>query len=235
MWQTIGIWIGALLTLSIYSFLYKDNPFYKFAEHLFVGVSAGYGVALTWHQLLVPYLVNPLFRGVEQADGTVVHRWILIIPMIIGLLYLTRFFPKVSWLSRWPISLAIGTGAGLGITAEMQSNVIRQLHASMVSLDPNHILNEVAVRTAGAEPIYLGISGVVNNIVILIGILSVLSYFFFSLKHVGPLGFSAKLGIWFLMVTFGAAFGYTVMARISLLIGRMQFLLGDWLHIVASQ
>jgi hypothetical protein len=34
------------------------------------------------------------------------------------------------------------------------------------------------------------------------------------------------------MVAFGAAFGYTVMARISLLIGRMQFLLGDWLHLM---
>jgi len=234
MWQTIGIWIGALLTLCIYSFLYKDNPFYKFAEHLFVGVSAGYGVAITWYQVLVPYLINPLFRGIEQADGTMVHRWWLIVPMIVGLLYLTRFFQQVSWLSRWPISLAIGTGAGYAITSEMQANVIRQLHASMVSLDPNHLLNEIAV-TSGAEPIYLGIGGVINNIVILIGILSVLSYFFFSLKHVGALGFSAKLGIWFLMVTFGAAFGYTVMARISLLIGRMQFLLGDWLGIVSSQ
>jgi len=37
---TIGTWVAAFLTLSIFSFLYKDNPFYKFAEHLMVGVSA---------------------------------------------------------------------------------------------------------------------------------------------------------------------------------------------------
>ena len=34
------------------------------------------------------------------------------------------------------------------------------------------------------------------------------------------------------MISFGASFGYTVMARVSLLLGRFQFLLGDWLHLV---
>jgi hypothetical protein len=57
-------------------------------------------------------------------------------------------------------------------------------------------------------------------------------YFYFSKKHEGALGVSAKIGIYFLMVSFGAAFGYTAMARISLLIGRLQFLLGDWLGII---
>ncbi|GAI60092.1 unnamed protein product, partial [marine sediment metagenome] len=40
--KSIMVWIAAILTLSIYSFLYRDNIFYKFAEHLFVGVSVGY-------------------------------------------------------------------------------------------------------------------------------------------------------------------------------------------------
>ena len=47
----LGIWVSALLTLAIYSFLYKDNPFYKLAEHIFVGVSTGY--------LLVVAVINP--------------------------------------------------------------------------------------------------------------------------------------------------------------------------------
>jgi hypothetical protein len=34
------------------------------------------------------------------------------------------------------------------------------------------------------------------------------------------------------MITFGAAFGYTVMGRMSLLIGRLDFLLADWLHLI---
>ena len=74
--------------------------------------------------------------------------------------------------------------------------------------------------------------GTFCNLVLVAGVLSTLVYFFFSKEHKGFIGAGAKLGIWYLMVAFGAAFGYTVMARISLLIGRMQFLLGDWLHLM---
>ena len=35
-----------------------------------------------------------------------------------------------------------------------------------------------------------------------------------------------------LMIGFGASFGYTVMARLSLLIGRALFLLQDWLEVL---
>ena len=36
-----------------------------------------------------------------------------------------------------------------------------------------------------------------------------------------------------LMVGFGASFGLTVMGRVSLLIDRIQFLLTDWLGLIA--
>ncbi len=68
-----------------------------------------------------------------------------------------------------------------------------------------------------------------NNIVVFVGVLSVLVYFFFSVEHNGGVGKVSRLGIWFLMLGFGAAFGYTVMGRISLLIGRFNFLVIDWI------
>ncbi|HEU4436626.1 MAG TPA: hypothetical protein VFR89_04115, partial [candidate division Zixibacteria bacterium] len=69
-----------------------------------------------------------------------------------------------------------------------------------------------------------------TNVVLVVGILTGVIYFFFSKEHKGVFGGAAKVGIWFLMVTFGAAFGLTVMSRMSLLIGRIDFLLRDWLH-----
>jgi hypothetical protein len=60
LWETIGIWLGAFLTLCIFSFLYKDNPFYKLAEHLFVGISAGYWATLEYHNVFRPNLWDPL-------------------------------------------------------------------------------------------------------------------------------------------------------------------------------
>jgi hypothetical protein len=72
-----------------------------------------------------------------------------------------------------------------------------------------------------------------NAIMLFLGTFTALLYFFFSVEHKGLFfGGGSKLGIWFLMVSFGASFGYTIMGRISLLIGRMQFLLGDVLHII---
>jgi len=68
-----------------------------------------------------------------------------------------------------------------------------------------------------------------TNTLLIIGVCTSLIYFYFSKEHKGILGVAAKVGIWFLMVSFGAAFGYTIMARISILIGRVDFLINDWI------
>jgi len=70
------------------------------------------------------------------------------------------------------------------------------------------------------------------GIVSFVGVITTLSYFFFSREQKGALKLSAKVGIWFIMIGFGASFGNTVMARVSLLIGRVQFLLTDWIHLI---
>jgi hypothetical protein len=67
------------------------------------------------------------------------------------------------------------------------------------------------------------------SIIVVIGVLSTLIYFYFSKEHKGALGVTARVGIWFIMISFGAHFGYTVMGRVSLLIGRVQFLIEDWI------
>ena len=65
--------------------------------------------------------------------------------------------------------------------------------------------------------------------IVVIGVISTLIYFYFSKEHKGVLGATAKVGIWFIMIAFGAHFGYTVMGRVSLLIGRVQFLIETWI------
>jgi len=197
--ETLGIWIAAGLTLCVFSFLYKDNPFYRFAEHLYVGVSVGYTIAQAWHQTVIRLIWNPIS---QQGDYTV------IIPACIGLLIFSRFIPKYRWLIRWPLAFMIGVSAGASIPRTMQSFVFKQMEATIQPLNS------------------------INAIVIALGLLFTLFYFFFSIEHKGPAKVASKIGIIFLMVSFGAAFGYTVMARISLLIGRTYFLFHDWLHIV---
>src|SRR5262249_56192770 len=64
----LSIWLAALLTLFVFSFLYRDNPLYKFAEHLFVGVSAGYYIVLNFWTVIVPNLFDPLYRSFTGHD-----------------------------------------------------------------------------------------------------------------------------------------------------------------------
>jgi len=205
MMERIGIWIAALLTLGIFSFLYKDNPFYKFCESLFVGVSAGYWFVTTFWQVFMPKL----------ADNLVAGRFYYMIGAIFGVLMLLRLFPKIGWLSRWSLALVVGTTAGLYFTRYLVSNGMIQVQKTII-------------------PLYVkgDLSQTIGNLVIVIGTFSGLIYFFFSKEHKGAFGGLAKLGIWFLMLSFGASFGYTVMSRMSLLIGRMDFLLGTWLGLI---
>jgi hypothetical protein len=205
MMERIGIWIAALLTLGIFSFLYKDNPFYKFCESLFVGVSAGYWFVTTFWQVFMPKL----------ADNLVAGRFYYIIGAIFGVLMLLRLFPKIGWLSRWALALVVGTTAGLYFTRYLVSNGMVQVQNTII-------------------PLYVkgNLTQTIGNLVIVIGTFSGLIYFFFSKEHKGAFGGLAKLGIWFLMLSFGASFGYTVMSRMSLLIGRMDYLLGTWLGLI---
>jgi hypothetical protein len=208
----IGIWVAALLTLIGYSFLYKDNPAYRFAESLFVGVSAGYGLAIAYRMYIVPDLWTPI------VDEGQLSR---LIPAGLGMLMLCRFHPKISWLSRWPMAFTIGLGAGMTIPATLQARVLEQAKPTMVS---------PIVMSEGT--VLANVMTSLSHCVLILGVLAVLAYFFFSKEHKGNYGRFCKLGIYFLMFSFGASFGYTVMARVSLFIGRVTFLLRDWLHAI---
>lgn len=205
-----NLWLtaAALSTLATLSFLYKDNPFYKFVEHLVVGVSAGYFTMLLVVTSLWPKLVDPLKAG---------NLW-YIFPAILGMMMFFRFSKSRSWIARYPIAIYIGIGTGLSLVVEMQARIVEQLNAT------------IGIGTAMKADAMAGALtplDAVNSIIILVGIVCGLSYFYFSKEHKGWFGGAATIGIWILMVGFGASFGYTVMARISLFIQRVQFL-GDW-------
>jgi len=217
--HTVELWLGALLTLMIFSFLYKDNPFYKFAEHLFVGVSAAYWMVIGIWTTLMPNLVARIWpsavRSIVNMPEDARPQYHFIIPAVFGILMLTRLVERVSWLSRWAMAFVIGYAAGTNFTRYLQSDFVGQIYNTMLPL---------VVRTDGG----IAVGAMISSVVLLVGVICALIYFFFSKEHTGAFGAASRLGIWFLMVAFGAAFGYTVMARISLLTGRMQYL-GEWL------
>jgi hypothetical protein len=207
--ETAVLWAGAFATLGIYSLLYRDNPVSRFFEHIFVGLSAGYLLFTTWTMNLEGKWWAPM---VDQ------RHWYWIFAPIIGLLFYFIYSRRLVWMARLVMGLFFGTAAGTYLRTFFPI-YSPQIYGCFKSLRADAQLPWFDVAT--------------HNWVFAIILLTVMSYFFFSVPHEGrfgrTLGRSAGLGRWFLMIAFGAMFGNTVMARLSLFIGRMQFLLNDWI------
>jgi hypothetical protein len=248
----IGTWVAAGLTLMMFSFIYKDNRFFKFGEHLYLGISIGYYVNVQYFNVLYPDVIRAI---------TVEHLNWVIIPAILGIFVLLRLVPSLSWLSRMSFALYIGGAAGLAIPNVIHGLLLPQLTQTLVPFQGPVGLTLLAMALIGGAAALLArsmelkevwsgalaallavaviglamfnvLNGANNNlIIILIAVFSTLIFFFFSLEHKKMVGGISRIGLVFIMVSFGASFGYTVMARISLLIGRFQFLLFDWLKL----
>lgn len=200
--ELFQIWVAGFLTLCIFSFLYRDNAFYRFAENLYAGLSFGYYIGLIYNTVIVPNV----FEKVVNADYSP------LIAVSIGIMLFFRYLPwkKVSQLSSWALAIYIGYYVGVAIMQKIHGEILPQVEATIVDIRPFFTLQTL------------------NNLIIIIGVLSVLVYFYFSRKNTGPIGVFSKIGVWFTMICFGATFGYTIMGRISLLIGRFQFLVDTW-------
>jgi hypothetical protein len=195
---TTGIWVAALGTLAMMSLLVKENSYYRFFEHLFIGMSAGHATVLGINSVKA-LAVQPLFQ-----NGKV----LLAVPVLLGCALYARYWKTGAWVSRIPIALLTGVGAGLGIKGAIQAQFLDQIKATFLSMNT------------------------LSNVLFALGVVSTIWYFFFVYKQPKSVSWLPVVGRWTMMVTFGASFGNAAMGRLSLLIGRFQFLLRDWLKLI---
>jgi hypothetical protein len=200
-----GVWVAGIFTIAIFSFLYKDNPFYKFAEHLLVGVSAGYYLVQYFFSAAYKKFYVPVFINKD---------YILVVGGILGIMMFARLFRRSEWISRYPVAFYVAAWAGYVIPSYIHVRILQQAESTMFN------------------PVGMPLKDLLSACVLFVGVAATLIYFYFSAEHKGGLKTVSKIGITFLMIGFGATFGYNVMGRISLLIGRFQFLLTDWLGLV---
>lgn len=224
--RTVGIWVAAIFTLCILSFLYKDNPLYKLAEAVVVGVSAGYWMVVGFWTVIVPNLLGKIWPDWIQSwamPGLSPVReptwWVWLIPLVLGAMLLWRLSPHGAWIARWPLAFIIGTTAGIRLVGFIQADFLSQIRNSLI---PLVVMDSQALRAWDS----------LANVLLVGGLLACLVYFFFSIEHKGIVGGVSRVGVWVLMITFGAAFGYTVMGRIALLAIRLEFLFDDWLWLI---
>jgi len=271
----LGYWLGIFLTLSILSFLYKDNPFYKLAEHAFIGISIGYIIIQQYYNTLRPKLVGELGMG----------HWLALIPLALVLMMIVKgLSQRFGWVGRYPLAFVVAFYAGLQINGVTSADIGKQVERAMadpvdyktdvntadrgelfsLGLPPAVVdgiikqraqkpftslgqiadmpdlsaANRADVRGsrgpivgldshASIEPGRVNAFGTFSQILLFLGLIAALIYFYFSVEHKGVIGKVSRFGVWILMIGFGASFGYTVMGRLALMIGRIQEIRGD--------
>jgi hypothetical protein len=199
---SFGVWLAAFFTLAIYSFLYGDNPVYKFSEHLFVGLAAAHVAVMGWESMYGRAWTN-LMKGEIWYLGTIIG----------GVMLLTRWFKPIAWISRIPLGFMMGVAAGFSARSAIDSQFWRQIQSS------------VAMKLT-----------TVNNLLYVLIVVTTLAYFLFAFNEKSGFGRGLRgvglVGQYMMMIAFGASLGATIMARLSLVIARLDFLFRTWLGVL---
>ncbi|MFZ5918167.1 MAG: hypothetical protein ACOYZ7_14590 [Chloroflexota bacterium] len=214
-----GPLLAFVLTLMVFSYLLGDNPLFRIAQHLLVGLALGFAWIVAWHTIFLPRVLALIGSPSRQS---VLYT---LIPLGLGALLLLKGRGARSRLSSIPLAYLFGVGTAVALGGAIFGTLIPQVQATMLSLNPNDYLTSYA-----PEDVWYP---VVNAIFIVVGTVSTLAYFTFTIGSQAGLGrlrgrlvsVGARVGKWFLMIVFGALFGSLVMSRIALLVERVSFLL----------
>ncbi len=238
MWAKLTV--GVIATIGLYSVLYRETKFYRFFEHLFLGLAAGFTLVALWKETLKPLWWDKMAGSVTFDPETAVRTvdtpgyWIYGFLLPIGLMGYLVFSKKHNWMSRIPIGVILGFWSGQQVQI-WWNKWGAQIYGSMQPVWPTTTdsFTKPIITPENAAIVNANIypSQALSNLVFVITILAALSYFFFSFDMKGKLmKGSNTLGRWLLMVGFGAIFGSTVMARFVLEIDRMSYIFVEWVE-----
>jgi hypothetical protein len=201
--EVISALIGLLLTLMVFSYLIGDNPLFRIAIYLFIGVASGYAAVVVWHYVLIPRLFDRL--------GDLNSLALAVVPLILSISLLAKLSPRISWMGNFAMAVLVGVGAATALGGALAGTLIPQAEASMRAFDTRSFLD------------------LVEGMVILSGTVLTLAYFQFgagraadgSVKRNAILEILAWGGRIFIAVTFGVLFAGVYMAALTAMIERL--------------
>lgn len=229
-------WVGVLsclFTVLILSYVIGDNPAFRLAIHVFIGISAGYVAAIVLLQVIANKLIVPLATPISlilQGDG---QQWmtllLLLVPLFLGLMLLTKLSPRVEWLGRPIVAFLVGTGAAAAVAGAITGTIYPQVEDSAKALPAAKELIDLATGGISLKASY----DLATGIIILLGTVATLAYFQFTVIGKKPSatnrGWGAKItsilsliGQSFIAITLGTLFAGVFSAALAALIDRIQ-------------
>jgi len=220
----IGLALGFLLTILVFSYLLGDNPFFRLAIHIFIGVSAAYVALVTVNNVLMPRLIIPLFQG---SQGERLLSILLFIPSIFLLLKVTPLRKA----GNWTIAILVGIGAAAAVGGAITGTLFPQILGTINSVDP-----------AAYDVTNNRWNQIINGIIIVLGTLTTLIYFHFGTqdipgrqdKRLPIIEKVSQVGNVFLAITFGALYAGVFLTALTALVERLTFI-WDFLNEIGFQ
>jgi hypothetical protein len=205
---------GLIFTLMVFSYLLQDNPLFRVAVFIFVGVSSGYAATVVWHYVLEPKLFEPLLDPNQLV--------LLVVPLILSFSLFAKLSPRISWMGNFAMALLVGVGAASALGGALLGTLIPQAQAAIDAFD---------FRSAGsASDAFFGL---LDGVVMLVGTVFTLGYFHFTGER-APDGTARRnrvfewigwIGRIFIAITFGVLFAGVYMAALTAMIERLSFLI----------
>ena len=206
--EVLSALAGLILTLMVFSYLIGDNPLFRFAIYLFIGVSSGYAATVVWHYVLVPKLFSQL--------GDINQLFLLIIPLILSISLLAKLSPRISWIGNFAMAVLVGVGAAAAVGGALVGTLLPQAQAAISAFD---------LTAGGSNPVVKFFEGTV----MLVGTVLTLASFQFSVGR-APDGTPkrnlifegiARLGRIFIAITLGVLFAGVYVATLTAMIERL--------------
>lgn len=209
----VGTLLGFALTLMVFGYLLGDNPLFRIAIYLFVGVSAGYTAVMVAYNILWPQLFLPLLTGNDA------QRTILLVPLLLGVLLLFKTSSRFAPLGNMPLAYLVGVGAATVVGGALLGTLLPQAGATIDLFD----------RQTGPG---LEFGQLLVSVFTLIGTLATVIYFQFGsrLSTARPSSSNVVVqsivwvGRFFIAVTLGALFAGVYLAALAALVERLEFL-----------
>ena len=192
------MYVAAILTLMIWSYLHKESILFRFAEYTFIGIASGHLFVMTVIRLRDSVLVPLVTKS----------QYLLVLPVVLGIMLYARYYKQTEWLSRWPLAILVGVGTGLATRGMIDAQFVTQILATVTPKD------------------------LVNGTIIALLTASSLAFFFFTREQIGLFGRLTRVGRMTMMVAMGASFGTLATTRLTLCVDRIKFLVSVLMKIL---
>ena len=210
----ISLALGFLLTILVFSYLLGDNPFFRLAVHIFIGVSAAYVALVTINNVLIPRLFVPLITGTQGER-------LLSILLFIPSLFLFFKATPLRRAGNWSVAILVGIGAAAAIGGSITGTLFPQILGTINSVDPS----AYTITTNQWDQ-------AINGLIIVLGTLTTLIYFHYGareqpghdIERAAFIETISKVGKIFLAITFGVLYAGVYLSALAALVERLTFL-----------